>query len=103
MKSLARVRKRQGRCYKLAALAMLNEPDAEQLTLVHGTVCRAVDHQMLANSPILRAWINLPIGHAWIETADGRIYDPTTNCYTPANQYVANDAPLCTVALPDKR
>jgi hypothetical protein len=40
MKSLARVRKRSGRCYKLAGLAMLKEPDAEQLTLVHGTVCQ---------------------------------------------------------------
>jgi hypothetical protein len=29
-----------GRCYELAGLAMLKEPDAEQLTLVHGTVCQ---------------------------------------------------------------
>jgi hypothetical protein len=90
---LALMRKRQGRCYKLAALAMLNEPDAEQLTLLHGTVCRVPVDQMLANSPIGCAWINLPIGHAWIETADGRIYDPTTNCYTPANQYVRERCP----------
>ena len=88
MESLARVRKRQGRCYKLAGLAMLNEPDAERLTLVHGTVCRMPVDQIPASSRIGCAWINSPIGHAWIETADGRIYDPTTNCYTPASLYV---------------
>jgi hypothetical protein len=93
MKSLARVRKRQGRCYKLAGLAMLNELDAEQLTLVQGTVCRMPVDQIPASSRIGRAWINSPIGHAWIETADGRIFDPTTNCYTPANQFVRERRP----------
>ena len=56
-------------------------------------MCRLPVDQILANSPIGRAWLNSPIDHAWIERADGRIYDPTTNCYTPANQYVRERRP----------
>jgi hypothetical protein len=54
MKSLARFRKRQGRCYELAFLVMLRESAAEQFTLVHGHVKPVPD-------------INQSIDHAWME------------------------------------
>jgi len=75
MKSLARVRKRDGRCYELALTVMLNEPGAEQFTLVHGTV------RSLSYDPPLR------IGHAWIELGDGRIYDPAADRYEPPKRW----------------
>ncbi len=43
MKSLSRVRKRKGRCYELAFKVMLKEPGAEQFTLIHGRLTRALD------------------------------------------------------------
>jgi hypothetical protein len=69
MKSLARVPKRDGRCYELALHVMLNEPGAERLTLVHGTV------RSLRYHPPTR------IGYAWIELEDGRIYAPVADRY----------------------
>jgi hypothetical protein len=38
MKTLQRIRKRQGRCYELAGRVMLNEDGSETFTLVHGVV-----------------------------------------------------------------
>jgi hypothetical protein len=68
MECLKRVRKRLKRCYELAGRAMQEEPGAEKFTLVHG------------QHPTYH-------GHAWIETGDGRVYDPTTNAYTPIGDY----------------
>ena len=72
MKSLARIRKRDGRWYELTLTAMLLEPDADRWTLVHG-----------------RVWRGLPelIDNAWIELDDGRVYDPVKNVYMPGGQY----------------
>src|SRR6516225_1567550 len=69
MKSLARVRKRHGRCYELTARAMISEPESDSWMLVHGGLGGGWFH------------------HAWIELDDGRIYDPSFNDYTPADQY----------------
>jgi hypothetical protein len=68
MECLKRVRKRLKRCYELAGRAMAEEPGAEKFTLVHGY------HPKY-------------LGHAWIETGDGRVYDPSTNAYTPIEDY----------------
>lgn len=65
MKAIARVRKRQGRCYELAGRVMMNEQNAEQLTLIHGRASQ------LENGPL--------IDHAWIIRADGGVYDPVLN------------------------
>lgn len=73
MKSLRRVRKRHGRCYELALKIMSREPGAERFALVHGYI----GHRM-------------PIGHAWIETGDGRVYDPVDDRYLPAAEYAAS-------------
>jgi hypothetical protein len=66
-------RKRQGRCFELALLVMLRDPDADELVLVHGCV----------------RMFGLLIAHAWIETEDGKIYDPVDDTIEPAEQYVA--------------
>jgi len=72
MKSLARIRKRNGRCYELAARAMLYEPDSDQFTLVHGSAAHP-DHG------------GRRLNHAWIELDDGRtIYEPVTDSRQPA-------------------
>jgi hypothetical protein len=70
MECLKRVRKRLKRCYELAWIAMDEEPGAEKFTLCHGIGPRP-----------------LRVPHAWIETGDGRVYDPTTNAYTPIEDY----------------
>jgi hypothetical protein len=70
MESLKRVRKRQKRCYELAWRAMDEEPGAEKFTLCHGIGPR-----------------HLRVPHAWIETGDGRVYDPVDNAYTPIEDY----------------
>jgi hypothetical protein len=71
MKSLERVRKREGRCYELAWRVMCDEPGADHFTLVHGC-----------------AGPNL-IGHAWIDLNDGHVYDPVRNEYVLAADYAA--------------
>jgi hypothetical protein len=71
MKSLRHVGKRLGRCYELTFRAMKEEIGSESFTLVHG-------------------YINLDImliAHAWIETGDGRIYDPNDDQYIRADEY----------------
>jgi hypothetical protein len=77
MKSLKRIRKRNGRCYELALKAMLDEPGGERFTLVHGRV---------RQDPTLSGAI---IGHAWIETGDGMVYCPSFNRYMPLDEYMA--------------
>jgi len=53
---------------------MFEEPGAENFTLVHGYI-----------------FINgHALGHAWIETGDGRVYDTRLDCYMPRDEYVAN-------------
>jgi hypothetical protein len=71
MKSLARVRKRNGRCYELAFRVMLDEPGADGFTLIHGRVGPAM------------------IGHAWIDLNDGRVYDPVRDSYVQGEGYAA--------------
>ena len=73
MRGLARIRKRDGRCYELALKAMLLEPEADRWTLVHGRVWRGIPGEL--------------IDHAWIELDDGRVYDPVKNTYMPGRQY----------------
>jgi hypothetical protein len=83
MKSLARIKKRQGRCWELAMMAMMREPEADRFTLVHGS--------------ILLAWqteTDARIRHAWIELSDGRIYDPVKDSYEPAEQYMTKNRAL---------
>ena len=73
MKCLRRVRKRLGRCYELTFRAIKEELGAESFTLIHG-------------------YINLDImlvAHAWIETGDGRVYDPNDDRYMRADEYAA--------------
>jgi hypothetical protein len=67
MKTLQRIRKRQGRCYELVGRVMLYEEGSEAFTLVHGVV----------NSGF--AWRR--VEHAWIELPDGRVYEPVLNEY----------------------
>src|SRR2546430_16661081 len=73
MKCLRRVRKRLGRCYELTFRAIKEELGAESFTLIHG-------------------YINLDImlvAHAWIETGDGRVYDPNDDRYMRADEYAS--------------
>jgi hypothetical protein len=77
MQSLARVRKRAGRCFELAWRVMAYEPGAERFTLVHGGI---LQHRTLSENMI---------AHAWIELDDGRVYDPVTNKYMPTGEYAA--------------
>jgi hypothetical protein len=78
MKSIARIRNRQGRCYKLALLIMLREAEADRFALVHGRV-----RQELVPGAV-------HIGHAWVELDGGKtIYDPVEDRYFPAREYVA--------------
>src|SRR5262245_40265549 len=79
MKSLARVRRRQGRAYELAAKAMTEEEGAETWLLVHGTVWNG--------------YLGLRMGHAWIELGGhGHVYDPVFNKYFDSREYVARYA-----------
>ena len=73
MKCLSRIRNRNrnGRCYELTVKAMLHEPGADQFTLVHGEIDGRSGR----------------MPHAWIEIGDGRIYDPSTNNYWPADEW----------------
>jgi hypothetical protein len=73
MKCLKRIRKRLGRCYELAFKVMLDEPGAETFALVHGYV------HMHGHA----------LGHAWIETGDGRVYDTGLDRYMPRDEYAA--------------
>jgi hypothetical protein len=68
VQSLKYYRKRQGRCFELAGIAMMEEPGAEKFTLVHG---------------IIHGWI----AHAWITLPDGRVYDPCAHAYFSASDY----------------
>jgi hypothetical protein len=71
MKSIARFRERQGRCFELSGLVMLREPD-NALMLVHGYRV---------------SYAGIKIGHAWIELADGRVYDPVEDRYYEPGRY----------------
>jgi hypothetical protein len=71
MRTLRRVRKRQHRCYELALYVMHEESGAEKFTLVHGRII------------VGAVWL----GHAWIETGNGEVYDPVEDRYTPASEY----------------
>jgi hypothetical protein len=75
MKTLQRVRKRQGRCYELAGRVMLNEKGSEAFTLVHGVL------------DLSRLGLSSAYDHAWIELADGRVYDPNLHEYMPKAEY----------------
>jgi hypothetical protein len=68
MERLKRIRKRHGRCYELAGLAMLYERGSEEFVLAHGKV-------NFADGPDGR------MAHAWIILPDGRVYDPVLNKY----------------------
>jgi len=102
MKSLARIRKRQGRCYELAAIAMLRESDSDRWKLVHGRLSlgimlSGVDHpadvfdltweraRPEQRTNLLYGWLD----HAWVELDDGRVYDSTLNDYWRADHYLA--------------
>jgi hypothetical protein len=54
MKTLKRIRNRQGRCYELAGRVMLYEEGSEAFTLVHGTI-----ENGFAGRFIEHAWIEL--------------------------------------------
>jgi hypothetical protein len=56
------------------------EPGAEKFALVHGRVCQLKGGH---------ADPDLVIGHAWIETEDGTIYDPVLDQYTRWGEYAA--------------
>lgn len=86
MKSLKRFRSRQHRCYELSFIAMTREPDAEKFTLVHGYI----------------HIYGVPVGHAWIETGDGRIYDTFLDRYTPCDEYVAEHGAVIERRYPRK-
>src|SRR5262249_23098043 len=75
MKSLARIRKRQGRAYELAFKVMLDESEADQWTLVHGILVNPKN--------------GVRMDHAWIDLNDGRVYDTTLDRYVPTVWYMA--------------
>jgi hypothetical protein len=77
MKSLKRIRKRTGRCYELACKVMLEEPDAERFTLIHGRTgfCEGDPYPTRH--------------HAWIDMNNGQIYDPVIDRYMTMDDYVA--------------
>jgi hypothetical protein len=77
VKSLSRIRKRNGRCYELALKAMLDEPGADRFMLAHGRV------SMIPNSTRHDCFMD----HAWIILDDGRIYDPVLNAYMQRSQF----------------
>jgi hypothetical protein len=79
MKTLRRVRNRQGRCYELAFKIMLNEPGAERFTLIHGRLTRVWDGAYR---------------HAWIETGNGGVYDPVLDKTMPMDEYVRLVGPV---------
>jgi hypothetical protein len=81
MKSLARIRKRQGRCYELAVTVMLGEAEADQWVMVHGRLKLA----KAFGRPGLEGWYD----HAWIVLDDGRIYDVVHDHYSSSEQYRA--------------
>jgi hypothetical protein len=73
METLKYKRKRRGRCYELAATAMLDEPEADHWKLVHGAVWAHILVQYM--------------DHAWIALPDGRVYDPVFHEYFEAQRY----------------
>ena len=79
MKSLARIRKRLGRCYELAFKVIFQEADAERFTLVHGRVRPGFVHEHQVSGE--------RIGHAWIETAIDKVFDPVSGEHTSFDQY----------------
>jgi hypothetical protein len=81
MKTLNRIRNRQGRCYELAGLAMLIEEGSEAFTLVHGIL----DLSFLG--------LSSAYAHAWIELPDGRVYDPNMHSYMPKAEYYSRYKP----------
>lgn len=68
MKSLKRIRDRKHRCFELAMTVMLEEPGADKFTLVHGRIHHGIPH-------------------AWIETGDGRVYEPVQGSYMPVAEF----------------
>jgi hypothetical protein len=73
MKSLRRVRSRLHRCYRLAFKAVCEEPGAEKFALVHGYI--RIDGHAL--------------GHAWVDTGDGRVYDTRLDRHIAWDEYEA--------------
>jgi hypothetical protein len=84
MKSLRRIRKREGRCYELAARAILFDPEAVRLSLVlvHGEINGPPEQTNPGHASFTR------IGHAWIEASDGRTYDPVRDEWMDTPEYV---------------
>ena len=76
MKSLAKIRKRQSRCYELAARAMLYEADSDQWVLVYGSGVNP-DH-------------GTRLRHAWIELNDGRVYHADADVYEPTDWFMTH-------------
>jgi hypothetical protein len=70
MECLKQITERQGQCFKLSLLCMLNEPGAECFSLVHGRVGS--------------------IAHAWVNLNDGRIYDVVLDSYFWTAEYMRN-------------
>jgi hypothetical protein len=66
-----RIKTRAGRCYELSGRAMLNEPGAENWTLVHGKVFGPHGMRM---------------GHAWILDGD-TVYCAVLDCWMPLREY----------------
>lgn len=54
---------------------MCREPKAKDFRLVHGRISQLKDYE------------DMLIDHAWIELADGTVYDPALNEYFTAEQY----------------
>jgi hypothetical protein len=65
-----RRRKRLGKCYEISALYVLENAGA---SLVHGTVAGK--------------FVPVPIDHAWVVTAGGRIFEPATGHVMSAQEY----------------
>ena len=68
-----RHRKREGRCYEIAGVALFKLPADTEWTLVHGVV----------DGPD-----GVRLGHAWL-IHHGLIWDPVTAETYPAHQYLA--------------
>jgi hypothetical protein len=81
MKTLKRIRDRQGRCYELAGRVMLFEEGSETFTLVHGVL----DLSFLG--------LSSDYAHAWIELPDHTVYDPNLHKYMPASEYYSRYKP----------
>jgi hypothetical protein len=75
MQSVARVRRRQGRCLELAWKVIAWESGGKRWFLIHGGIAQ---HPLSENI----------IGHAWIELDDGRVYDPVLDKFMTKDAYM---------------